>query len=72
MRVRMAGEGAEEFDKLRKTVRSVLLSSPKGVQLKKFCADYRGLVKETFPWKRLGTCLPLFSSSEGVIGLLYT
>ena len=44
-----------EFDKLRRTVRSVLLSSPKGVILKKFCADYRSLVKEPFPWKSLGT-----------------
>lgn len=40
--------------KVKKNVRSVLLSSPKGVLLRKFCGDYRALVKEPFPWKSLG------------------
>ena len=39
---------------LEKKVRSVLLSSSKGVLLRKFCGEYRGLVKELFPWRKLG------------------
>ena len=41
-------------EKLKKKVRAVLLSSAKGVRLKKFCGDYYALAKEQFPWKSLG------------------
>ena len=53
----MTTEGSKKVEvpeKLQKQVRSVLLSSPKGVQLRKFCSEYRSLVKEPFPWKQLG------------------
>ena len=46
-------------ERLRRSVRAVLLSSPKGVLLRKFCQEYRELAKEQFPWKSLGMCGPL-------------
>ena len=39
-----------------KNTRSVLLSSMKGVPLKRFCRDYKSLVGEEFPWRKLGFC----------------
>ena len=37
-----------------RNTRSVLLSSMKGVLLKRFCRDYKSLVGEEFPWRKLG------------------
>lgn len=37
-----------------RNTRAVLLSSMKGVLLKRFCRDYKSLVGEEFPWKKLG------------------
>jgi len=37
-----------------KNTRSVLLSSMKGVPLRRFCRDYKSLVGEEFPWRKLG------------------
>ena len=37
-----------------KTTRAVLLSGLKGVPLVRFCRDYKALVGEEFPWKKLG------------------
>lgn len=54
----MSKEDVKEVPKeLQKKVRSVLLSSPKGVQLRNFCVEYRTLVKEPFPWRSLGSGL---------------
>ena len=46
-----AGEVPE---KLQRSVRAVLLSSPNGVLLHKFCREYIYLAKERFPWKTMG------------------
>ena len=58
LRLDQPAEGMEAGvpEKLKKNVRAVLLSSPKGVKLQKFCGDYYSLVKERFPWKSLGEC----------------
>ena len=37
-----------------RNTRAVLLSSMKGVLLKRFCRDYKSLVGEEFPWRKLG------------------
>ena len=37
-----------------KTTRAVLLSGLKGVPLARFCRDYKALVGEEFPWRKLG------------------
>ena len=37
-----------------KMARAVLLSSGKGVVLRRFCRDYRELSFEVFPWRKLG------------------
>lgn len=41
-------------ERVAKVTRAVLLSSVKGVPLKRFCKDYKALVGEEFPWRGLG------------------
>ncbi len=45
--------------KVQKDTRAVLLSSVKGVALRRFCKDYHALVHEPFPWKSLGFGSPV-------------
>ena len=46
--------GVEIPPSVVKATRAVLLSGLKGVPLVRFCRDYKALVGEEFPWRKLG------------------